>query len=90
MAKTAKQIARETQAAAEAADVVKARITKHGDGQVSAGEHVSGEGDVLYEAGEVVVLPRVVAEALEERGFAEIQDEPKPRRAKPEQEEAQE
>jgi len=74
MPRTVKQAERENQAAAEAADVVKVRITKHGDGKVATGEHVAADGDVLFEAGEETPLPRVVALELEARGYAEIQE----------------
>lgn len=52
---------------------VTVRITKFGNGQVSSGEHVPGEGDRMLWAGETVTLDRTDAEALEARGFAEIQ-----------------
>lgn len=82
MAKTSKQADREKITAAQNADLVIVRITKMGDGKVSTGEHLSGEGDLLYEYGETPRLPRVVAEALEDAGYGEIQNERTPRAPK--------
>lgn len=78
MAKTAKQVQAETSAATINNDRVNVRITKLGDGQVSSGEHLPGEGDLMHEKDEIVSLPRLVAEALEVKGFAEIQAPEKP------------
>lgn len=76
MAKTAKAFAAEEAAPApEAEAMVNVRITKKGDGKVSTGKHIGGEGDELYEAGEIVSLPRSIAEQLEDAGHAEIQGE---------------
>lgn len=74
MAKTAKQKASEDAAEAINNDVVRVRITKMGDGKVSTGDHVANDGDLMFEAGEYAELPRVVALALEDRGFAEIEE----------------
>lgn len=50
------------------------RITKQGDDRVGTGEYIAGIGNICYAAGEVVPdIPLITAEALEERGFAEIQ-----------------
>lgn len=54
--------------------MVKVRILKFGDGRVSTGDHHSSGGEVLAEAGEFMDIPRTVAEALEKRGFAEIEE----------------
>lgn len=54
--------------------MVKVRITKMGDGKVSMGIHVAGIGEAYYEKGEMVDLPLDVAQRIESRGFAEIQD----------------
>lgn len=52
-------------------DMVEITITKLGDGKVSTGEHVAGEGDIYASRGEkLMVSPGVVA-SLEARGFAE-------------------
>ncbi|HWA60864.1 MAG TPA: hypothetical protein VG939_05790 [Caulobacteraceae bacterium] len=56
-----------------AVDLVRVRITRFGDGQVSSGEHAPGLGDLCYEAGDTPEVPREVAEALEACGFAEIE-----------------
>lgn len=74
MAKTVKQKAAEAEAIAVNNDRVNVRITKLGDGEVSTGEHLSGEGDLMHEKGDIVSLPRQVAMALEVKGFAEIEE----------------
>ena len=50
---------------------VRVRITKFGDGKVSSGEHVAGEGDVMLSAGAEIQVSAATAEDLEARGFAE-------------------
>lgn len=57
--------------------VVSVRILKAGDGKISTGNHSPRGGDELYEFGEVVDLPRDIAEALEARHLVEIQAAPK-------------
>lgn len=52
--------------------LVKVRITKFGDGQVSTGEHVTGKGDVFAKRDAILEVAPAVAESLEVRGFAEI------------------
>ncbi|HUO01404.1 MAG TPA: hypothetical protein VMU31_01395 [Rhizomicrobium sp.] len=52
---------------------VKVRITRLGAGKVSTGVHVAVEGEVMAEAGAILTVPEDVAEALEARGFAEVQ-----------------
>ena len=75
MAKTVKQKAAEAEAAAINNDRVNVRITKLGDGEVSTGEHIPGEGDLMHEKGDIVSMPRIIAEALELKGFAEIEEQ---------------
>lgn len=58
------------------AEMVTVRITKKGDGKVSNGNHIATLGDEYFDTGETPMLPRDTAEALEERGFVEIQDTP--------------
>lgn len=52
---------------------VTVRITRFGDGKVSSGKHVPAEGDVMLAEGDTVSVDQVTADALEERGLAEIQ-----------------
>lgn len=55
-------------------ELVNVRVLPLGDGKISMGQHVGGVGEVYYARGEVisdVELP--IAEALEARGFGEIQ-----------------
>jgi hypothetical protein len=61
--------------AAGEAELVRARITKFGDGLVSSGEHVAGSGDLCFDADEAPMLPRAVAEALERKGLVEFDRE---------------
>lgn len=58
-------------------DLVECRVLKAGDGKVSMGEHIGGIGDAFYEKGEKFMTERVIATALEDRGFVEIEGEPK-------------
>lgn len=53
-------------------EMVKVKVVKFGSGKVSTGEHVSGEGDIMLEAGETIECPKATALDLETRGFAEI------------------
>jgi len=54
-------------------DLVDIRILPLGDGKVSMGIHIPGIGDAHYERGEIAKgWLRENAEALEQRGFAEI------------------
>lgn len=56
-----------------APDLVDIRILPLGDGKVSMGVHIPGVGDAHYEKGEIAKgWLRENAEALEQRGFAEI------------------
>ena len=52
---------------------VKVRVTRLGAGKVSTGVHVAVEGEVMADAGAILAVPEGVAQALEARGFAEIQ-----------------
>ena len=52
---------------------VKIRVTRLGAGRVSTGVHVAVEGEVMAQAGDMLSVPQVVAEALEAQGLAEIQ-----------------
>lgn len=52
---------------------VKVKITKFGHGHVSTGEHIPEHGDKIAEAGSILEVDKSVADALEAKGFAEIQ-----------------
>jgi len=56
--------------------LVTVKITKFGAGKVSTGNHIAGEGDELADAGAELRVDADTAEALEERGFAEVVDAP--------------
>lgn len=56
------------------AEMAQCRVLPMGDGRVSMGQHAAGIGEVHYEKGEVFSVAREIAEALEARGFVEIQD----------------
>jgi len=49
-------------------------ITKFGEGQVSTGDHVAGEGDVYAKRGDKMQVSPRVAASLEARGLAEIEE----------------
>lgn len=51
---------------------VKVRVLKRGGGKISMGEHISGLGDLTYDAGETPLLPKSLALTLEDRGLVEI------------------
>lgn len=68
--KTAKEVAA---VPLEAEPIVKARVTKMGGDKISTGQHLPQLGDELYAFGEVIELQKSNAEALEARGFVEIQ-----------------
>lgn len=51
---------------------VEVTITKFGDGKVSTGMHVAGEGDIYAERGEKLTVSKSVAVLLERRAFAEM------------------
>ena len=57
----------------ESHPLVKCRVTKFGGSKVSMGIHVAAVGDAYYEPNEELSLELPIAEALEERGFVEIQ-----------------
>lgn len=46
-------------------------VTKFGEGKVSSGIHVAGEGDIFASRGDKLVVSRTIAAALETRGLAE-------------------
>lgn len=52
-------------------DSVEITITKFGDGKVSTGVHVAGEGDIYASRGDKLTVSREVAARLEELGVAE-------------------
>lgn len=56
-------------ASSEFVDVV---VTKHGEGKVSTGEHIAGQGDVYAPKGHKLKVLLHTAKALEAKGFAEI------------------
>lgn len=65
--------ARELVAAPEGPEpMVTVRITKMGDSKVSTGQHAPGVGEAYYLWKEEPRFPASVAQALEDRGFAEI------------------
>lgn len=53
--------------------VVKVRVLKRGGGQISMGEHISGLGDLTYDAGETPSFPLSIAKDLEDKGLVEIE-----------------
>ena len=52
--------------------LVRVTITKFGDGKVSTGDFIMGQGDIMARRGEVIEISAGCAKALEERGLAEI------------------
>ena len=56
----------------QSAEIVKVRVTKFGEGLVSTGVHVQGEGDVMASRGDILEVSKTVANSLEVRGFGEI------------------
>jgi len=52
-------------------DLVEVTITKFGEGKVSTGEHVAGEGDIYAKRGDKLRVSKKVAERLEVLGVAE-------------------
>lgn len=53
--------------------LVEVTITKFGEGKVSTGIHVAGEGDIYASRGEKIAVSKEVAASLEARGFAETE-----------------
>jgi hypothetical protein len=51
--------------------LVRITITKFGDGKVSTGKHVGGQGDVMARRGDVMQVSAACASDLEKLGFAE-------------------
>lgn len=56
--------------------IVTVRVLKKGDGKISTGDHDKRGGEVVYEYGETFPIAQDIAQALEDRGYAEIQPEP--------------
>lgn len=54
-------------------EIVTVRVLPLGADKISMGEHIAGIGELHYERGETFQVERSIAEALEARGFAEIQ-----------------
>lgn len=80
----AKLAAKPSPAAAEPVVIVTCRVLPKGDGLVSTGTFVHGEGDLFYERGETFDVALPIAQELEERGFVEIQARKRsPREAEP-------
>lgn len=52
---------------------VLARVTKKGDGKISTGEHVVGEGDKTHPKDAIIPVPAEAVDALEDRGWIEAQ-----------------
>lgn len=57
----------------ETIEIVEVRVLPKGDGKVSMGIHVAGIGEAHYERGERFNIAKPIAEALEERGYVEIE-----------------
>jgi hypothetical protein len=51
---------------------VKVRVLKHGNGKISTGRHVPGQGDETFKFGDIAIIALDIAQALEARGFVEI------------------
>lgn len=51
--------------------LVEVTITKFGEGKVSTGHHVAGEGDIYASRGDKIMVSKDVAERLEVLGVAE-------------------
>ena len=58
----------------DAQPLVTIRVLPKGDGMISTGVHDPAGGDLVYERGDVFEIARDIAESLEERGIAEIQE----------------
>lgn len=52
-------------------DLVEVTITKFGEGKVSTGVHVAGEGDIYAKRGDKIMVSKPVAARLEVLGVAE-------------------
>ena len=48
------------------------RVPKLGDGKISTGQHLAGQGDLMFERGETLAVSPAGAVELEARGLAEI------------------
>lgn len=58
--------------------LVTVRVMKLGHDKISMGQHVGGFGDAYYERGDSFAVAQDIAEALEARGFVEIEGEYQP------------
>lgn len=52
--------------------LVEVTITKFGEGKVSTGVHIAGEGDIYAGRGDKIMVSKVIAERLEVLGVAEM------------------
>jgi hypothetical protein len=52
-------------------ELVQVTITKFGEGQVSTGNHIAGEGDEFAKRGTKMWVSKPIANSLEARGLAE-------------------
>lgn len=59
----------------EAVKVVTVRVLPMGDGKISMGKHAAGIGEAHYDKGETFSVAEDIADALEARGYVEIQGE---------------
>lgn len=57
--------------AAPVGDLVEITITKFGEGKVSTGVHIAGEGDIYASRGDKIMVSKDVAIRLEVLGVAE-------------------
>lgn len=57
----------------EKVEIVTCRVLPMGADKISMGIHVSGIGEAHYERGETFEVGMPIAQALEKRGYAEIQ-----------------
>lgn len=69
----ARQDAARRVVAGEAPDTVSVRVLKAGADRISMGVHATGIGDAHYKRGDVFSVATSIAQALEERGFVEIE-----------------
>ena len=52
--------------------MVAVRVTKHGAGKLSTGDHVVG-GDVMAERDDILIVDPETAQNIESKGYAEIE-----------------
>ena len=58
---------------ASAVDQVTARVLPMGNLKISRGIHIPGKGDLKFATGDTITTDRTIAEALQAKGFVEIQ-----------------